>query len=152
MWLERRSNVWFFECSIQGSTLTLLDFLLVCSIWLDPEHAESAGHVWRKFHVRRHLFRREEIEQNVWYRNYISLDISKVLLKMYSKCFLVDFSCPARDPWFAGQNGQRSSKTFCVLLDYFYNLEEVSNWYIMCIPSLASSLRVRTMPKIEENT
>ncbi len=56
---------------------------------------------------------REEIEQKVrvWHRNYNLLDISKVLLKMYSKGYLffaVLFmtgeipKCPARDPWFAG--------------------------------------------------
>ena len=150
MWSKSQSNVWFFECSIQGSTLTL-DFLLVCSIWLDSEHAKSAGHVWRTFHVQRHFLRREEIEQYVRYRNDISLDISKVLLKMYSIS-----PAKSQNVW-RGTHGSlvkmsvEAQKHFVYSgLDYFYNLEEVSKWYIICIPSLPLSLRVRTMPKLRK--
>ena len=66
---------------------------------LAPEYAKSAS-VAGKFQMPTEGVNvwRDEIEQNVQHRYYILLDISKVLLKMYSKGFLFSsyFSCPAK--------------------------------------------------------
>ncbi len=56
---------------------------------------------------------REEIKQNVRPRNSILCLNFKNVLRRFS--FSPDLKCPAKDPWFAGRNVQRNSKSFRVL-------------------------------------
>ncbi len=54
--------------------------------------------------LARQNVRQKEIEQNVWRRNHVSLDISKVLLYLYQECLAkVFFLNVQRNPKMSGK-------------------------------------------------